>query len=820
MRNSKSIHQFGYILNLAGFYFLFIVIGIIEGWTIDVKEENKCLDEKNISVSYGIAVESFQEQKPLIFSGGNREADVNNDQRYIAPVVVRYDEQFWYTYDLLSDTPLSLLKLSMNYRDGEVEGLLGKGWKVVFTFFIGNELTHDVLSPDIGVFGYDNKWSLYIEGDQIPVQMSIDDNKELYTTKPNSDSTIYIFQKIMVGKELLIIPYRIKENKSEITFRYSISGGLPLLERVYSDRHIMDFNYEQQDTSRRLVSIILSPVTSNIEGPLKQWVFIYDKENVGFLREISIEIKDRNVTRLQYSYCVPETGRETIGLHSIFEGEVSSLWERGDPWELPGRWSLSRNKGLRFFEIDKYKPIDLVNVKERGLKSWVWDKQNAEWIEYSVFAPKRKLLNINNTPAGSQFTNIWKFYPKNVPAKLKKHSTNGYQSIVNSYYLPGPDGKLEYHSEVCFPNIICKAGRCIIAPDSNGNIWDCDTNQVLQLPFPLQYEGTRPWPEKTPGVRPREEVFNQGAQFVPFGPYRNGLHFFAIWLRYIDEKTDEPLLGEHRYWYPQNIHKRYSTKWNYAGGKKNVRVEICQAFWGKRGLRWSEADKGKEQWLRMDIDRQTGLPNGNYILPWHGRDNPNPKNRDPNFNYHYEGFRNVSFANLEPRKNYAIIHGRSCDNCTIENRRPAGRHIYQLKNRKWIEVGKHSGFYSPGEVFEAKNLMFVDINNDGYDDIIQIDRRPAKVYINIKKLNKKNAWQECPPLQLPHECNLLDDCRLMSLDGDGDNDLDLFVGNGKITFYNLSTNKGKRPTSYMTFFTDENGKERSVIEYLPALIDQ
>ncbi len=819
INNSKRLKLHRYLFTFCKLLILVMMVYPVQGGSGEAAKKNGTKSGNTLPISYDVDVRSIQEQKPLIAIDDKKEAGTTDD-RYITPVVIKFDEKFRYAYALSSDSPLAALPLVIEYCDGEADGVLGIGWRLAFTFFMEKAVTHDILSPGIGSFDSGGQWFLYVEGEQIPVQRYLKDEKEYFTANQNPEGALYTFLKLETDKAFFIVPHGIKEKKMNIAFDYAAIDGLPLLMHLRSMDWFMDFTYEKQGLTPRLSGIKLAAVSQDNDQPLRQWSFKYETgggtDPALFLREISIGTRGLKPQSIEYAYEALDNKAGTKELQSLCEGEAGSLWEKGDPWHLPGKWSLKRNKGLRFFEIDKSKPIDLVNVKERGLQSWLWDKKKGGREDYHDFEPERKLLHTNGLPAGSQLTSLWKDYPP----ESNKIDTNGYQSIVTSYYLPGSDGKIEYHSEICFPNIICKEGRCSIAPDLDGKVWDCDDHQVLQLPFPLQYEGKKPWPEAMPGIRPRETMMNQGAQFVRFGPYRNGLHYYAIWLRYIDEDTGNPLLAEHRDWYPENCRKRYSTEWNYHGGKKNVRVEICQAFWGKRGLRWMESDENKEQWVRLDLDRQTGLPNGNYILPWHGPDNPDPPDRDPDFNFHYEGFRNVSFAELEPRQTYAVIYGTSCDSCPTESKRPTARHIYKLKNRKWVKVDRNSGFYSPEAVFKAKKLMFVDINNDGYDDLIQTDRRPAKVYINIKRLQQKNAWMACPPFELPHNCNLSDNCRFIALKGDEDKDLDLFIGDGKTTFYNLVNNSTKRPMHSMTLFTDENLKRRSVSGYLSNKIQQ
>jgi hypothetical protein len=743
-----------------------------------------------LEVSYGKKYPTYYQQK---LSLDKPISDINASD--LRPLISDFQFQFHYTYPFTQNTPFQDLPLSMAYDDAHGEGLLGDGWQVLYTFRFHENVPLDVISPVINLVQGKEKYFIYIEDIEIPVRLVQEQGKEIFVTEQTYKGVRYSFLKPTTDAGSLVLPYQIHRGKESIHFLYTSANSTHRLQSITRGEFMLVFHYDE--SSGLLERIALQSSPSKETQVVAQWELHYEtatQMNIDFLRQVMVisQRPDAPHQHLRFSYGVFDQDKgedKQVDWYSP-NAKRCSVWKEvvNNPrYRLPNNMSISAYPGLRFMDINRDGEFDLVDVEHRRLDSWIWDRKEKRWQYFGdKYEPPRPSVK-GQCPTGSHFSGLVKRY------KNYKYDTVGFQSIITSYYQPTSDGKsLEYYSYVYFPRVF--NGK--IPPA--GVIWERDEDPRLKLPVPLQYEGKEPWPRNQLGLASMERYNNQGAQIVNFTRGGSRLNLFYIGLRYRDAVTGEILLAPHRD--TGNWRERYETTWTNEGVTRRVKVDICQAFWTATREHWSESFSKPYFWNRRDLD-STGSPNGLYILPWH---------KDKNYHYHYESFRNVKFAYLDKGKVFAIVQGRAIISGSPEKIRPAAKEIYHLKGAKWVLMEKDSGYYPPDDFFDAKNGIFVDINGNGRDDAIIPLGSERRTYINMGK-HIKPRWRYCPAFDIPRGCNLTDGSSQL-IDLNNDKALDIFVGRGRVVYINQVKSPSETRLTYMTSFTDENGKQRSVVE--------
>ena len=255
-----------------------------------------------------------------------------------------------------------------------------------------------------------------------------------------------------------------------------------------------------------------------------------------------------------------------------------------------------------------------------------------------------------------------------------------------------------------------------------------------------------------------------------------------------------------------NCVERYATVFEQQGVERAVRVDTCQAFWQVSTAFWHERDADptcqhgttSSFWTRLDVD-ETGTPNGRFTLPWHS---------DPGYHYHYEHFRNVSFAAVKPFDDryaaFALVQGRGGGTEPVD-RRPEARHLFGLLQGlwRWEQLPDDSAYVPPAPFFAEFEGQFLDLDGDGDDDAVDA-RGPQRVaYLN--ELDEADpGWRERSDYVLPRECDF-GNGHCQAVDLDGDEDLDLLLDNGRTVYLNRSRELGADARLRMTSATVTEG---------------
>ncbi len=276
--------------------------------------------------------------------------------------------------------------------------------------------------------------------------------------------------------------------------------------------------------------------------------------------------------------------------------------------------------------------------------------------------------------------------------------------------------------------------------------------------------------------RPRD----QGAQLLHLG--RDGeTHLVWIGLLYRDAATGENLVPEARHRRPENCVPRYRTRWD----RREVAVELCQAVWRSRLPAWSDhygdLHGDKPFWERVDLGAD-GRPDGRWSFPTAG---------DPARLWHFEAFRSLRFARLDPFGDatlFAFVLGEAQESHQVEVDHPAVREVYAFipEDEVWQSVDLYDEVVPPRAFLDSFHRRrfrgrFADLDGNGLDDaVVAIGRDTRRVWLNT---GEDPRWLEAPAYELPRECDLSDGgCQLTDLDLDGD--LDLFLGDGCLVFIN------------------------------------
>lgn len=772
---------------------------------VQEKEKNNQMETE---ISYGKEDTTFHRQK---LSLSKHPYDVNASD--LRPLVTRFDSRFVYRYHFTRRTQLQEVPLLFLYRDGSGGGPPGTGWQVVYRFSFKEENPEvNILAPFMVPYKGEEGWFFLVEDEEIPLRLVHEGEQDILVTKKSYNGATYRFTRLDCGEDTTALPYGVdRENQSPTRFFYDHVNGVPRLHRIRAGEFSLLFQFRDEQGKEQLDKILLQENGTVEDQVTAKWDLDYTSVNspgtgMIFLTRITAFINGQEPQELKFSYGTLEP--VSRGLAQKEEGK-SSAWrldENNTRWILPGHMSIRNYPGLRFMDLDRDGQMDLVDTEFRQLKSWIGDKAApGYWKDYSrKYVPAHPSVRYRGPKqlTGSQYSGLVKLF------RIYQYHTKKFQSIITSYYTPSADGKrLEYYSYVDFPRVLNGA----LNPDAGGNCWQRDEDDLLKLPVPLQYEGG-PWPGDRPGIAAVERANNQGAQFVDF-TMDNKINLLYIGLRYRDAETGEVLLageGEAGWRDTKNCVQWYETVWSHLGKTRRVKVDVCQGSWKAYKKYWSEwypeEYPGKTFWQRQDLDKQ-GCPNGRFVLPWH---------KDPNYHFHYVGLRNVQFARLDkrnPQNVFAVVQGRACPNRHPPV--PEAKDIYLLERGKWEwkKLPRDSGFYPPEDFFENYDGIFADINGDGIDDALLAKGSRRKTYINTGDSNPGKRWEDAPAFYLPRECDLGNgSCQLINLTGS--KAVELFVGTGHRVYINLAhtiTNTANYPT-YMTSFTDEKGKEKSVEE--------
>ncbi len=768
-------------------------------------------------VFYGRSFEVFHRQKLSVTKDTSQ---INASD--LRPEVSENHVSFHYAFLLTLHTPFKELPLFLEYNNGENEGVVGNGWRLAWRLQADNEVALDLLSPNVFAYPCKKHWFLSCDHTEIPAVLSVEEGNEIFIFE-KANTQRYRFIKAKKNGEYLALPFRIgNEEAPSVLFHYEDKDGAPRLRAIEQGNYILELVYEAatgSHESARNRPANLDRISMRLKKPGSNnfitWKFIYKQASGGnerYLTGILTERPDAPERLLKFDYQAfkPSERQRTHREQKTTDksGDIAGAWRKEEgAWLLPkdkGRaMSISTHPGLRFMDLNLDGYLDLVDSQDGNLRSWLFDKNAPDhWKEYTTkYAPYRGSVKFrdNRRPTGSHYFPLVKKYLK------YQYDTDRFQSLATSYYQPdeGEPHRLVRRSFIAFPRV--KNGR--LYPDEG--MWDIDDRPLLQLPVPLQYEGT-PWPTHIPGVPTTERFTNQGAQFVNFT--KNGrINLFYIGLRYRDAQTGNILLKEevgHRD--TGNYAEYYETEWHDQHPPRKVKVDICQAFWMSEEDYWSEwypqDNPQKPFWRRLDIG-PNGKPNGRYVLP---------KQEDPRYYYHYEGFRNVHFATLDetdsPYATFAVIYGRGGDISDKDFERFKVCDIYGLKKGlwKWELLKKDSEYYPPEPFFEYAGGVFADMNGDGRDDAVLAIGGIRKTYLNLGA-GAPQRWLDCPELYLPAGCDLTNGkCQLINLDNyAGDTDTDIFVEDGRVVYINESGTPGI-PMSSMILFTDENGHQQSV----------
>lgn len=720
----------------------------------------------------------------------------------LRPLVSLNEKRFFYKYRLLVNTPFESLPVLLRYKDGRGENSAGLGWDFVYTFQLSNPVPIDIVSPGISYSKTPGKF-LYINSETVPVRPDPETGRDVLAGKMEYHGLRYFFLMSGNRTDPLVLPYKIQYSTGDpVIFQYSMNKNRPLLIRIDRGKYGLRFIYANESHGS-LARIFLRVKKGDEYINLKHWDFTHETagiKNERFLRHISIHNTGGDESTLHFCYRTPagKPGEPNNPVDWYSPVAVPGcVWKfrKGESQPLPGDKTIKNNPGLRFIDLNCDSHLDLVETGSFSPDSWIWDPKTRSWEYFGdTYKPDRPSVFSWKQPTGSHYTGLWKAF------KDRRFNTTKHRSIITAYYKPTKDGKdLEYHYHVSFPRVFLDK----LDPDAGGNVWERVVDERLKLPVPLQYEGRRPWPLHIPGISAEEGYRNQGAQFVRFT--KDGcINLLYVGKRYRDAVTGKILpegIVTHRD--TCNCREWYEEEWDIPGtnGKKRkVKVDLCQGFWKAKKEYWTDYRGSNESfWERKDLDPE-GRALDCYILPW--------QENNPDYYHHYLGFQNVKFVSLDPNKTFMVVH-----NPVPVSPGGAVKDIYRLRGEKWIKLEKDSGYYPPGDVLNKKECMFVDIDNDGRDDLIIPHGYDGNVFINMGK-GVKPRWKCCPAFVIPRQCNLADGgAQWVDLDNDGDQDLIYGDGGSGLTggvFINQSTSTCNSRAHGMSVFTDENGKQRPV----------
>ncbi|MCP5107459.1 MAG: VCBS repeat-containing protein [bacterium] len=727
----------------------------------------------------------------------------------LRPLVSLYQDRFFYNYKLLEGTPLQSIPLSLRYETGGGEDGAGLGWEFAYTFILSNPAAVNVISPEISYSGgaapqnftdsITNKF-VYVNSEIVPVQAVPGKGKDILAAKKEYHGRRFFFLK--PGEYPLVLPYKIQDKTGEpVIFQYAEKNGRSLLQCISRGKFSLRFSYGEEPAAPP-VRVTLSVKKEENHVDVKYWLFSYQTagvRNERFLRHITVHAGNGSETTLHFSYGIfdQETGvtKKTVDWYSP-DAPPAGVWklQQNNRRPLPRGKTIKNNPGLRFIDLNCDTHLDLVETAAFGIDSWLWDPETNDWKSFGrIYKPDRPSIHRKNKPTGSHYINLWKAF------KDKRFNTKKHQAVITAYYKPTRDLEgLEYHNHVCFPKVFLDK----LDPDGSGSIWERVCDERLKLPVPLQYEGV-PWPRKIPGISAEEGFTNQGARFVQFT--KDGcINLLYIGKRYRDAATGEILLKDivtHRD--TCNCREWYETEWENEGVKRKVKVDLCQGFWKAEKEYWHDTPPGNpcpgSFWQRIDLG-PGGEPLDCYILPW--------QDHNPRYYHHYLGFKSVKFVALDPGKTFMIVH-----NPVPVNPGGPAADIYRLCGENWLKLEKESGYYPPDVVLAKRECLFLDLDNDGRDDLIVPHGNPRKVFINMGK-GENPRWKRCPAFDIPWNCDLVDGgAQFVDINIDGCQDLIFGDGGSGLmgsVYINQSISAGNSCSNGMTVFTDEWGNKRPV----------
>ncbi len=711
----------------------------------------------------------------------------------LRPLSSRSENRFHYRYALTRGTPIVDFPLALDYRDDRAPGTLGVGWRLVLPADFDRRIDLDLTAPRIGLHSTAGSPVLILGGAMIDARPA--ETTGGYLAGPDRRGWRWRFEA-RSGREsgeTSVVPVEIRRpDGAGVRLRYTFEGRSgPRLEKIEIGDSVLSLRYAGAVPGPAPVDRIelVSPSSETV------WELIYDTFEPArqeYLRSIRVSGAAVGVSELRFSYRAFDVARPPVESR---EAAGDGIWRRvanDRRFVLPRPLRIDTRPGLRLMYLGPDTRFELVEAGERSRRSWSWSEAEG-WRSYtSVFEPHRPLVG-PRLPRGTVFSDLHMKF-----AGDSHRNTEGFPSMIVSYYRPTADQRtLTYTRYTCFPRVRNQA----LKPGPGGEQWQCVDDPRLALPVPLQYEGDLPWPRPRPGLHAVERARNQGAQFLDLGgDGKQALYY--VGLLYRDAETGADLFAGHRHHRDTgNCAFRYRTPWD----PRQVAVYLCQGLWLAREAFWpdnySELHGDLPFWERKDLSG--GVPNGLYVLPFED---------DPAFLAHYEGFGSVQFARLSEDPDYrlyAVVAGRGKSGQGAELDRPPARRIYRLRRGlwRWERLPADSELFPPAAFFEDYKGRFVDLNNDELDDaVVAVGRDRRRTYLNTGSTPR---WLESPAHRLPRECDLTDG-RCLLFDLDQDTDLDLFVGSGKLVFINESEDARRAERRRMTFFTDEEGRYRSV----------